>query len=253
MRLKDKVAIVTGSSKGIGEGIARVFAAEGAAVALCSRNEAEGLQVRDAIVADGGRAVYIRTDVTDLAALRTLVDGTVKAFGRIDVVVNNAGYHISESVEETTPETFQFLIDTNLRSGFFLSQYALPHLKKTRGNILFISSMCALTGVGRAAAYCATKGGQISLAKNMAIDLAQYGIRVNSILPGWVQTPLVDEWFSRQPDPERSRRDVEKQHPVGYISSIEECGKAALYLASDDASFLTGIDLEFDGGITLGY
>jgi NAD(P)-dependent dehydrogenase (short-subunit alcohol dehydrogenase family) len=253
MRLEGKVAIVTGSSKGIGEGIARVFSAEGAAVVIVSRNASEGSKIRDDLNASGGNAIYVQTDVTDLNALQNLTDRTIEKFGRLDILVNNAGYHMSKSIEETTPEDWEFIQNTNLRSTFFCSKYAIPHLKKTRGNIIVVSSMCAHTGVARAAAYCASKGGQISLVKNMAIDLAQYGIRVNAIAPGWVQTPLVDEWFSRQPDPAKSRIEVEAQHPVGHISTIEECGKAALFLASDDASFITGITLDYDGGITLGY
>ena len=113
--------------------------------------------------------------------------------------------------------------------------------------------MVGLVGQPNAGAYSATKGGQISMGKNMAIDLAKYGIRVNVICPGWIQTPLVEDWFGQQDDPESSRKYIYSQHPLGRIGTAEECGRAALYLATEDASFVTGITLNIDGGITLGY
>ncbi|MEI6101776.1 MAG: SDR family oxidoreductase, partial [Eubacteriales bacterium] len=138
-------------------------------------------------------------------------------------------------------------------STFRCSKYVLPYLKETEGNIINISSMVGLVGQANAGAYSATKGGQISMTRNMAIDLSAYKIRVNAICPGWIQTPLVDDWFSQQEDEEAARKYIFGQHPLGRIGTIDDCGKAALYLASEDASFVTGITLNLDGGITLGY
>ncbi len=253
MRLKDKIAIVTGSSKGIGEGIARVFSQEGAKVVVVCRTEDAGKKMAEEFGASQGKAIFLKTDVTISESIQNMINTTVKTFGKLDILVNNAGYHISKNVEETSEKEWEFIINTNLRSTFLCSKYAIPHLRKTRGNIINISSMVGLVGQPNAGAYSATKGGQIAMSKGMAIDFAPDGIRVNVICPGWIQTPLVEDWFSQQKDPEAARKYIFGQHPLGRIGTIEECGKAALYLASDDAGFVTGITLDIDGGITLGY
>ena len=253
MKLKDKVAIITGSSKGIGEGIARVFSNEGAKVVIVCRNEEEGTSMAKQLGSDEGRAIFVKTDVTDSESIQNLIDVTIREFGKLDILVNNAGYHISKNIEQTTEEDWDFLQKTNLYSTFRCSKYAVPYLKKTQGNIIHISSMVGLVGQPNSVAYSATKGGQISMTRSMAIDLAEYKIRVNAICPGWVQTPLVDDWFSQQEDEEAAKRYIFGQHPLGRIGTIEDCGLAALYLASSDSSFVTGITLNLDGGITLGY
>lgn len=254
MKLTDKVAIITGSSKGIGLGIARVFAQEGARVAVICRHEGEGRTVAQELGAEQGRAIFLKTDVTDSQSVRHMIDTTVQTFGRLDVMVNNAGYHISKNVEETSEEEWEFIVNTNLRSTFLCCKYAIPYLRKTKGSIINISSMVGLVGQPNAGAYSATKGGQIAMSRGMALDFAKDGIRVNVICPGWIQTPLVEDWFGQQPDPAAARQYIYGQHPVGRIGTIEECGKAALFLACNaDSAFITGITLNIDGGITLGY
>jgi len=253
MKLKDKVAIVTGSSKGIGEGIARVFSREGAMVVIICRTEDAGKKMADELGASEGRAVFIRTDVTKSEDIQVMIGKTIERFGKLDILVNNAGYHISKNVVETSEEEWEFIQNTNLRSTFLCSKYALPHLIKTRGTIINISSMVGLVGQPNAGAYSATKGGQIAMSKGMAIDFAPFGVRVNVICPGWIQTPLVEDWFSQQKDPAAARKYIYGQHPIGRIGTIEECGTVAAFLASDEASFMTGAVLAVDGGITLGY
>lgn len=253
MKLKDKVAIVTGSSKGVGEGIARVFSQEGAKVVVVCRTEEAGKKMADELGASEGRAIFVQTDVKSSESIQNMINTTIETFGKLDILVNNAGYHISKNVEETSEEEWEFIINTNLRSTFLCSKYVIPYLRKTRGNIINISSMVGLVGQPNAGAYSATKGGQIAMSKGMAIDFAPDGIRVNVICPGWIQTPLVEDWFSQQKDPEASRKYIFGQHPLGRIGTIEECGKAALFLASGDAAFVTGITLNIDGGVTLGY
>ena len=253
MRLKDKVAIVTGSSKGIGEGIARVFFREGAKVVVVCRTEDAGKKMAEELGLSDGRAIFVKTDVTKSKEIQDMIGTTVRTFGKLDILVNNAGYHLSKNVEETSEEEWEFIINTNLRSTFLCSKYAIPHLRKTKGNIINISSMVGLVGQPNAGAYSATKGGQIAMSKGMAIDFAKDGIRVNVICPGWIQTPLVEDWFSQQKDPEAARKYIFGQHPLGRIGTIEECGEAALYLATDAAAFVTGITLNIDGGVTLGY
>jgi L-fucose dehydrogenase len=253
MRLKDKVAIVTGSTKGIGQGIARVFSREGARVIVVARGEEEGKKMAAELGASEGRSIYVKTDVSDSISVQNMIKMTIGAFGKLDILVNNAGYHISKNVEETSEEEWEFIINTNLRSTFLCSKYAIPHLRKTKGNIVNISSMVGLVGQPNAGAYSATKGGQIAMSKGMAIDFAKDGIRVNIICPGWIQTPLVDDWFSQQKDEKAAREYIFGAHPLGRIGTSEECGLAALYLASDESAFVTGITLNIDGGITLGY
>ena len=205
MKLKDKVAIVTGSSKGIGKGIAQVFSDEGAKIVIVCRNEEEGTAMAKQLGGEKGRAIFVKTDVSDSEAIQNLINTTVKEFGQIDILVNNAGYHISKNIEQTTEEEWDFLQKTNLYSTFLCSKYAVPHLKKTKGNIINISSMVGLVGQPNSVAYSATKGGQISMTRSMAIDLAEYKVRVNAICPGWIQTPLVDDWFSQQEDEEAAK------------------------------------------------
>ena len=254
MKLKDKVAIVTGSSKGIGEGIARVFSREGARIVVACRTESAGGKMSESLGASEGRALYVQTDVTCSEAIRNMIHTTMETFGRLDILVNNAGYHISKNVEETSEEEWEFIQHTNLRSTFLCCKYAIPHLRKTRGNIINISSMVGLVGQPNAGAYAATKGGQIAMSKGMAIDFAPDGIRVNVICPGWIQTPLVEDWFEQQKDEAAARKYIYGQHPLGRIGTIEECGKAALFLACEgDSAFVTGITLNMDGGVTLGY
>ena len=253
MRLKDKVAIVTGSSKGIGEGIARVFVKEGAKVVIVCRTESAGIKMADELGAAEGKTIFIQTDLTHSDAIQNMVNKSVEAFGKIDILVNNAGYHISKNAEETSEEEWEFIQNTNLRSTFLCSKYCLPHLRKSKGNIINISSMVGVVGQPNAAAYSATKGGQIAMTKNMAIDYAPHGVRSNVICPGWIATPLVEDWFSQQEDPEAARKYIYGQHPLGRIGTIEECGHLAAFIASDDAAFLTGARFDIDGGVTLGY
>ena len=253
MRLKDKVAIVTGSSKGIGEGIARVFSKEGAKVVVTCRTESAGEKMADELGAKQGNALFIRTDVTKSGDIQNMISKAVETFGKLDILVNNVGYEISKNIEDTSEQEWEFTQNTNLRSTFLCSKYAIPHLKKTKGNIISTSSMVGKVGEADAAAYSASKGGQIAMTKNMALDLAKYGIRVNAICPGWINTPLVEDWFSQQKDPEASRKYIYSQHPLGRIGTIEECGYLAAFLASEEASFITGSSFDIDGGVTLGY
>jgi NAD(P)-dependent dehydrogenase (short-subunit alcohol dehydrogenase family) len=253
MRLKDKVAIITGSSKGIGEGCARVFAKEGAKVVITSRHEDEGQKMANRINNEGGIAIYIKVDVSNSKLVQNMINKTISEFGKLDILVNNAAYHISKNIEQTSEEEWDFIIDTNLKSVFLCSKYAMPHLRKTKGAIINMSSMVGLVGQSNAGAYSATKGGIIAMTKGMALDFAKGGIRVNCICPGWIETPLVADWFSQQEDEEKAREYIYSAHPLGRIGTIEECGKVALFLSTEDSSFMTGSIITVDGAVTLGY
>lgn len=254
MVLKDKVAIITGAGRGIGKGIAKEFIGEGASVVIADKNEETGASVAETlnqIKPDG--ALFIKTDVTSSESIRGMINTTIEHFGKIDILVNNAGYHISKSVEDTGEDEWEFIINTNLRSTFLASKYSIPHLRTTQGCIINISSMVGLVGQHNAGAYAASKAGQLGMTRNMALDLAVDKIRVNAICPGWIQTPLVEDWFSQQSDPESSRKHIFSIHPLGRIGTIEEVGKAAVFLAGDQSSFITGTEIKIDGAITLGY
>ncbi len=253
MRLKDKVAIITGSAKGIGRGCALVFAEEGSRVAVIDIDEEAGRKTVEEIKSKGREAKFFKTDVSDSGQVQSMISEVVQAFGQIDIMFNNAGYHISKDVEKTSEDEWDLIINTNLKSVFLCSKYAIPYLRKTKGCIINMSSMVGLIGQSNAGAYSASKGGIVAITKGMALDYAKDGIRVNCICPGWVETPLVDDWFGQQEDPKKAREYIYSVHPLGRIATMEEVGRATLFLASADASFVTGVALPVDGAVSLGY
>ena len=250
MKLLEKVAIVTGAGKGIGAGIARTFRAEGAKLVVAEKDEDAGRAIAGQF---GDAGLFVHTDVSDSAQVQAMIAEAVTHFGRIDVLVNNAGYHLSKPVEHTTEDEWDYIINTNLKSTFLCSKYAIPHLRATAGCIINISSMVGVVGQSNAGAYSASKGGQVAMTMNMALDLAADQVRVNAICPGWVETPLVEDWFNQQDDPEASRKYIYGAHPLGRIGTVDEVGRAAVFLACADSSFLSGTALHLDGALTLGY
>lgn len=253
MKFKDKVAIVTGAGRGIGEGIARALSAEGAKVVVAERTERDGKKVADELGAAQGKALFVLTDVSQSQSIRQMIDQVIAIYGKIDILVNNAGTHIAKTIEETSEEEWEKIQHINLRGTFLCSKYAIPHLRKTRGNIVHVASMVGLIGQSDAGAYAASKGGMIAMGKGMAIDFAKDGIRVNMICPGFIDTPLAKEWYSQQKDPAAMRAYVCAQHPMGRVGTIQDCAWAALFLVSEESEFITGITLNVDGGIALGY
>jgi len=253
MQLSGKVAIVTGGAKGIGKGCALVLARAGASVAVADLDEAAGRAVAAEIEGLGARSLFVRSDVGESADVQALIEKVVAHFSGLDILINNAGYHISKSVEHTSEEEWDYILRNNLKSVFLCSKYAIPHLRQRKGSIVNMSSMVGLVGQSNAGAYSATKGGIVAMTKGMALDLASDGIRVNCICPGWVSTPLVEDWFGQQPDPEAARKYIFGVHPLGRIATPEEIGAVALFLASDAAGFVTGVAVPVDGALTLGY
>lgn len=252
MKLEGKVAIVTGSSKGIGKGIADEFIKEGAKVVISSRHEDEGLATAKELGMDEGKCIFVKADVSKVEDCKALIQAAIDKWGRLDILMNNAGYHNLKGLEAIDDDGWDMIIHTNLYSMYYMCKYALPYLKETKGNIINMSSMVGKVGQADSCAYSATKGGQIACTKNMAIDLAKYGIRVNAICPGWIATPLVTGQFEEMGDAFKQR--IFDLHPVGRIGTPNECGRLAVFLASDEESgFITGVAIEIDGGITLGY
>lgn len=255
MRFQDRVVIVTGGSKGIGEGCSRVFCREGGRVSILARGAAAGEQLAAELNRSGpGRAIFLPCDVSDHRQLRDAIESTVQHFGRLDCIINNAGQHPpAMSLEETTVEFMEELMRINYLSTFAGARYALPHLRRTRGTIVNISSMTAVLGQDRSSAYCATKGAQVSLTKALAKELGPEGIRVNAILPSNIDTPLMRDWAATLDDPESALQRVSAMQVFGRMGTIEEMGEVALFLATPESSFITGQAIEAEGGASLDY
>jgi NAD(P)-dependent dehydrogenase (short-subunit alcohol dehydrogenase family) len=253
-RFANKVVLIVGGTSGMGEASAYRFAREGATVIVAGRSERKGMKVVQRITAAGGESAYIKADISRGEDCRNIVDTAIRKYARIDVLVNIAGISLSKGIEETTEEDWDLEINTNLKSYFLLCKYSLPFLKETRGSIVNMSSMSGLIGKKGLCSYCASKAGIIGLTKNLAIDLAQYGIRVNAVCPGWIDSEMNDNYFKKQQERgQETRAAISEQHPFGRIGSSDEAAGLITFLASDDASFITGVAAPIDGGLTLGY
>ena len=254
MKLDNKTAIITGGSKGIGFGCARVFGWHGAKVVIASRGEEAGQRAEADLRRAGVDVTFIRCDVTDESQMRALVDQAVDRLGGLDCIVNNAGWHPpAMSIDEISVNDFEKLVRLNLTSTFMGCKFALPHLLETRGSIINMTSAVALVGQSDAASYVATKGGQIGLTRALAVDLASKGVRVNAIAPAGVMTPLVEEWAESEYDPAEAINSVHRWHRLGRMATIDEIGEICAFLASEEASFLTGQVICADGAAALGY
>lgn len=255
MRYRDKVVIVTGGSKGIGLGCVRIFVTEGGSrVVFCSRTEAEGRAVEAEMNAAGpGSALFVRADMSRVDDIRRLVDITVERYGRIDCLINNAGWHPPHKpIDDFSVEDFRTLLDLNLVSYFAACKFALPHLRKVKGNIINMSSLVGSMGQVGATTYVATKGGITALTKALAVDEAAHDVRVNVVSPGNIYTPLWQEAIDAAPDPAQCRADGDAAQLLGRMGTIEEAGRLCLYLAAE-ATFTTGADHILSGGAELAY
>ena len=254
MKLQGKVAVITGGSKGIGFGCARVFAGHGCSVVIGARGEEAGRAAEKELVDAGHAALFVPCDVTREEDIGRLIEAAVERFGRLDCLVNNAGWHPPDStIDDTSVDDFEGLLRLNLTSTFLGCKAAVPHLRKTRGTILVISSAVALIGQAASVGYVTTKAGQIGLTRALAVDLAPEGIRVNAVLPGAVRTPLMEDWAKTQgDDPEAFLAAADRNHPMGRMGTIDEIGQLCAFLASDEASFITGQAISAEGGALLG-
>lgn len=250
MRLQDRVAIVTGASKGIGRAIAGAFASEGARVAICSRRPEEGEAAAGELRAAGQEVIYIQADVADIDDARRLVEGTIAQWGRLDILCNNAGVGMLRSLEETTPEEWRYLMSINLDGVFHCCKYAIPAMRRSGGgSIINLASVASFVGFAEDAAYCASKGGLLMLTRQMALDYSRENIRVNAICPGFIRTPELIHYVNQKPDPQAAMDEVVAYHPLGRIGEPAEVAAVALFLASDESSFVTGAQIVVDGGL----
>jgi NAD(P)-dependent dehydrogenase (short-subunit alcohol dehydrogenase family) len=249
-RYDGRTVLVTGGTHGIGEGCVRAFASAGADVAFCGRDAGAG---RELVKELGGSARFVRADLTSDADRRRLVDEAVSAFGRLDCLVNNAGWHPPHRpIDGFGEDEFRALLELNVVAPWSLCRLALPHLRRTKGNVVNVSSLVASMGQLHATTYVATKGALTAFTKALAVDEAAHDVRVNSISPGNVWTPLWEEAANAAPDPKACREAGDAAQLLGRMGTIEEAGKLCLFLAAE-ATFMTGVDVVLSGGAELAY
>lgn len=251
MKLKDQVAIVTGAASGIGAATARLFAAEGAKVALVDLDEAGLARVAAEIGATGGETLTFAADVSNGEQARAGVAQVMAKWGRVDVLVTAAGASFGGTVDKVDEATWDRTFAINVKGTFLWVHHAIqPMIAAKSGAIVTLGSQLAQSSLGTNVAYIASKGAIVSFTKTVAVDHAAQGIRINALMPGVIDTPMPARSLKRQPDPEAARAFWKVRHPMGRIGQPEEVAKAALFLASSDSSFTTGSLLFVDGGWT---
>jgi len=248
-KLERKVAIITGSSSGIGEAIALMFAAEGADISLTGRNQKELERVQAACKELGVKAIYTAGEITSDVVRKKIVQNTVSAFGKIDILVNNAGIagsHKPKGVLDPDYESFDNVHNVNLRSPYHLSGLVAPHIVKTKGNIINISSVAGIKALPSATDYCVSKAGLDMLTRCLAAELAPHGVRVNGVNPAAFKTNILRIHDQEQAD--KTWDMLASMHALGRIGELPELANFVTFLASDQASFMTGINVPVDGG-----
>ena len=249
-RLAGKTALITGGGSGIGRATATLFAAEGAkAVVLVDRDADAASTASAEIEAGGAEAMAVTVDVTDVDAPGRTVADVIDRFGRLDVIMTAAGISVGRSLPKTDPDDWDQVFAVNVKGTYLWLRAAIPAMiDQGGGSAITVASQLAISGGRSNAAYIASKGAIVSLTRTTALDFATQGVRVNSILPGATETPLLDRSFGRLGDPEGARQRSVDRHPMGRFGRPEEIAQAALYLASDESSFTTGTEIRVDGG-----
>jgi L-fucose dehydrogenase len=249
LQLKDKVIIVTGGAKGIGEGISKVLAAEGAIPVIMGRNEEDNLKTVAEIKAAGQQAGQVVAELTKPEACEQAVKAVIKQYGRIDGLVNNAGVNDGVGLENGSYDAFIASLHKNLVHYYLVAHYALPELKKSKGAIVNISSKTAETGQGGTSAYAASNGGRNALTREWAVELLPYGIRVNAIIVAECWTPLYERWISGLPNSQEKLASIVSKIPLeNRMTTAEELGNATAFLLSTASSHTTGQLIHVDGG-----
>jgi NAD(P)-dependent dehydrogenase (short-subunit alcohol dehydrogenase family) len=252
MKLENRVVVVTGSGSGIGRACAIEFAKTGAKVVVADINLKGAEETVKQIINKKGSAVAYKTDVADPSSVKQLVAFTIKTFSKIDALINNAAIQVNKTIEDITFEEWNLQMSINVGGIFLCSKHFLPYLRQTKGNIVNMSSVNGFFVEPMCAGYCTTKAAIIGLTKAMAIDHGNEGIRVNCICPGYIDAGLAEGYFQSQPEPAKAREEAGKLHALWRIGKPGEVARVAVFLASDDASFITGASVVVDGGFGSG-
>jgi NAD(P)-dependent dehydrogenase (short-subunit alcohol dehydrogenase family) len=252
MRLRQRVIVTTGAGAGIGRAAAIAFAREGARVVVADLKHSGAVETVRQIHEDGGEAIPVEADVAEASSVVDLVRTAVEWAGGVNTLFNNAAIQVNKWIEDTTIEEWNRQMAVNVGGVFLCSKYFLPHLRHSRGSIINMSSVNGFFVEPMCAGYCATKGAIIALTKAMAIDHGREGIRVNCICPGYIDAGLAAGYFEAQPNPAAARAEAGALHALHRIGTPEEVARIATFLASEEASFITGAVLTVDGGFSAG-
>lgn len=249
-RLEGKVALITGGGSGIGRATAELFAAEGAAAIVLVDRDRDGADAVARALHGGCPSLVVEADVTDVDVPERTVARTIEQFGRLDVLMTAAGVSVGRTLVDTTPDEWDLVFGVNVKGSYLWMRAVIASLveRGEAGSIIAVASQLAVNGGRANTAYIASKGAVIAMARTVALDYAKAGVRVNSILPGATETPLLERSFGRLDDPERARARSIARHPMGRFGRPEEIAQAALYLASDESTFTTGTEIRVDGG-----
>jgi NAD(P)-dependent dehydrogenase (short-subunit alcohol dehydrogenase family) len=249
-RLAGKIAFVTGGARGIGRAIVEKFAAEGALITFADVDEAAGCETASALKASGVPARFVRADVTVENDVRRAIYGVVQEYGTLDVLVNNAGVNAYFDAAAMTEGEWDQVFAVDLKGAWLCAKYGLPPMRTARhGSIVNIASIHATLTIAGMFPYAAAKSGLLGLTRSLALDYGPLGIRVNAVSPGYTRTRLVEEWMSRQPDPAQTERATLANHPLRRIATPAEVANVVAFLASDEASAITGANLAVDCGL----
>ena len=255
MNFKDKVVVITGAGGGIGRATALLFAQNGAKIvanALKPDNKQSAPETVKLIENKGGEAIYIEGDVSNPESAQSIINKTVETYGRIDVLVNNAGIVIPGNLETTTEDAFDLTTNVNVKGPFLMSKYAVEQMKKQGGGVIVnIGSVAALKGHVDRIAYCASKGAVVSLSRAIAAEYVKDNIRVNVVCPGTTYTPAIEEKIRTAEDPEKMEAMFVGRQPMGRLGRVEEIAHAVMFAASEEAAYMTGSVIVIDGGMTM--
>jgi meso-butanediol dehydrogenase/(S,S)-butanediol dehydrogenase/diacetyl reductase len=252
MRFRDKVVLITGAGVGIGRAAAVQFGKEGAKIAVNSLTPANGMETLRLLREAGGEGTYLQGDVSKAADAKRIVEETVRAFGRLNVLVNNAGIVLPGRVDNMTEEDWDRTMAVNLKGVFLVSKYSIPEMRKGGGGVIVHNaSVAALKGIKDRGAYSASKGGVWALTRAMAADYLSENIRVNCVCPGTTYTPSLERRIQAFPDPRKALADFIARQPMGRLGKEEEIAAAILFAASDEAAFMNGATIAIDGGMTI--